>query len=155
MKYPAVVAVKQLQNSESNARAIHIFVIALFVYQKIRKAGENAMILYQCQRKGDSYRKYPLTLGCVYGRDDVSPFVCLHEYAREGKTGLHASVRLFRLDMDGRRDWHEVWETSETTRAIIRISLMQGKSMRPIARFGTENRIAEVPRKHGHVRIYG
>lgn len=113
------------------------------------------MIMYTCSRKSERYRNYNLSIGDLYGRDDTSPFVCLHEYAREGKTGLHASVRLFRLDMDGRRDWYEVWETSETTRAIIRVSLMQGKPMRPIARFGTENRMAEVPRKHGHVRIYG
>ena len=115
------------------------------------------MIMYQCQRNGDKYRNYPLPIGCVYGRDDASPFVCLLEYAREEKTGLHASVRLFRLDMQGRRGWYEVWETSVTTRAIINYINNDSplrKKFVPITRYGTSNKLAEVPRKHGHVRIY-
>ena len=113
------------------------------------------MIMFTCSRKGERYRNYNLSIGDLYGRDDASPFVCKLEYAKEEKTGLHASVRLLRLDMAGNRNWYEVWETSETTRAIVRIVLMQGRSLRPIARYRLPNRCSQVfnPRG-GNARVY-
>ena len=114
------------------------------------------MILYQCKKRGERYRDYPLSVGDLYGRDDKSPFVWQGEYAREGKTGLHASLRLFRLDMESTRGWYEVWETSHTTFALIwQANAIHMRKRHAIQRWGFPNRCSEVPvNRGGNARTY-
>ena len=124
------------------------------------------MILYQCKKRGERYRNYPLSVGNLYGRDNTSPFVWACEYAQEGKTGLNATLRLYRLDMESTRGWHEVWEVSATTRTLVLTTQgiyessnpIAGKNamrikMQAIARWGMPNRCSEVP-TYSHARVY-
>ena len=114
------------------------------------------MLLFQCTRQNEKYRNFHVRIGDLYGRDDTSPFVWQLEYAKETKSGLHATLRLWRLDMQSTRNWYEVWEQNDTTIALVRMVNMLGKSqrMRAIIRYGQSNRCAEIPRKHLHTRIY-
>ena len=124
------------------------------------------MILFQCKKRGERYRNYPLSVGNLYGRDNTSPFVWACEYAQEGGTGLHATLRLFRLDMESTRGWYEVWEVSATTHMLVLTTqgIFEPNNpigdedaisirMRPIARWGMPNRCSEVP-TYSHARVY-
>lgn len=121
------------------------------------------MIMYECKRVGDRYRKFNLAIGDLYGRDDKSPFVWQGEYAREGSSGLRASLRLFRLDMGddfaqgkfAARGWYEVWETSPTTISLIwQANAIHMRKRRAIQRWGTPNRCSEVPVTHKQHMVF-
>ena len=113
------------------------------------------MIMYECKRAGDHYRKFNLAIGDLYGRDDKSPFVWQGEYAREGSAGLRASLRLYRLDMESTRGWYEIWETSPTTISLIwQANAIHMRKRRAIQRWGTPNRCSEVPVTHKHNMVF-
>lgn len=133
------------------------------------------MTMFQCSRKGEHYRGQFLPIGCIYGRDDVSPYIWCGQYAREGKSGKNATLMLLRLDVGenfaqgkyAARGWHEVWETSETTRRLICAingivyknmplgNVQAGRiRMRAIMRYSAPNRCSEVPANHGHAIVF-
>ena len=121
------------------------------------------MIMYECKRANDHYRKFNLAIGDLYGRDDKSPFVWQGEYAREGSAGLRASLRLYRLDMGNdfaqgkfaARGWYEVWETSPTTISLIwQANAIHMRKRRAIQRWGMPNRCSEVPVTHKHNTVF-
>ena len=114
------------------------------------------MTLFVNDRAHKRYRNFTLSVGDLYGRDDKSPYVWQGEYAKEGKSGLHATLRLFRLDMDSTRGWYEVWETSHTTFALIwQANAIHMRKRHAIQRWGFPNRCSEVPvNRGGNARTY-
>jgi hypothetical protein len=121
------------------------------------------MTLFTCDRAFKRYRDFTLSVGDLYGRDDKSPYVWQGEYAKEGKVGLHATLRLFRLDMGNdfaqgkfaARGWYEVWETSHTTIALIwQANAIHMRKRHAVQRWGFPNRCAEVPVTHKHHTVF-
>ena len=113
------------------------------------------MTLFTNDRAFKRYRGFTLSVGDLYGRDDKSPYVWQGAYAKEGKVGLHATLRLYRLDMDSTRGWYEVWETSPTTISLIwQANAIHMRKRHAIQRWGFPNRCAEVPVTHKHHTVF-
>ena len=141
------------------------------------------MTMFQCSRKGEHYRGQFLPMNCIYGRDEVGPYIWKGEYAseryfdgvkKEGWSGPMATLLLLRLDVGedfaqgkfAARGWHEVWEHSETTlRLVFAINGWKYKEqplgnvqhklrMRAVGRYGNPNRCSEIPANHGHARVF-
>ena len=127
------------------------------------------MTIFQCKRTKEKYRGFKLEIGDMYGRDDKSPFVWQGEYEKGKPCGIHATLRLFRLDMESTRGWYEVWEQSLTTRLLVDewanaafastcndepampyISHAKARLLKrqPVQRWGWSNRCSEVPVTH-------
>lgn len=116
------------------------------------------MFIRFCHEPVNKYRGFHLEWGWIYGRDDVSPFATMLIRDPNGRTGMNATILMWRLDMESTRGWYTVWEKNATTMAAIRCSMdvignTSDIKKASIARDVPRNSLSYVKR-HSLVRVF-
>lgn len=97
-------------------------------------------------KKPKKYMDRRMPIGCVYGRDDTSPFMCELYRTSESETRL-CTLLLERLDMN--RGWVTSYECNATTVAIMKEVMKQGvKTIKTNERNSKRNPLAYVRNKN-------
>ena len=122
------------------------------------KGNGNAMTIYENRKHKNHYKLFTVTqIGALYGTDDKSPFVCTMCYDNRNRFGKGATLLMYRYDMEGKREWYQVWESSDTTKALIEKAFAINKErkerngrmirFRGVTRYTKTNSLSEI---HNH-----
>lgn len=93
-------------------------------------------------RKPKRYMERYMPTGCIYGRDNISPFMC-ELYRTTEKESLLATLKIERLDMMN-GGWYVSYESNSTTVEIMKEVFRHGMRTIYTSRYANGNPRAKV-----------